>query len=159
MKFQLPKFGLFLIVLGTLGFVVAVIMSFTSYSGVDQGALPAASFLGILIGIAFAFPSLLQDTKGGMSTMRITVFAVVLLFCVIYIKIGWTITKFEQLTIDQRWVYILGLALGSKAFQRFGENEADDAAGSSVEERVSVKKEVKTSSTEKGKDTSADIEQ
>ena len=58
MNFKLPQFGLILIVLGTIGFLAAVIISFTAYSGMDQGALPAASFLSILIGIAFAFPSL-----------------------------------------------------------------------------------------------------
>lgn len=157
MNINLPKFGTLLIVLGTIGFLAAVILSFTPISGLDQGALPAASFLSILIGIAFAFPSLLQDTGGGLSTMRIIVFAVVLLFCTIYLKIGWSISNFEQFTIDQRWVYILGLAFGSKAFQRFGEKSDENGQSTSVEEKVSVKKEVTTSAGEKGKDTSGDV--
>lgn len=159
MKFELPKFGLVLIVLGTIGFLAAVIISFTAYSGMDQGALPATSFLSILIGMAFAFPSLLQDTTGGLSTMRIIVFAVVLLFCTIYLKIGWSIGKMEQFTIDQKWIYILGLAFGSKAFQRFTETESSKEGEGTIKETRKTEEthEVKTAGASGGKDTSEDI--
>ena len=101
-NFKLTSFGVSLIIAGSLGFLVAVILSFTAISGMDQGALPAASFLSLMIGVAFAFPSMLQDSAtGGVSTMRIIVFAVVMLFCTIYLKIGWSISKFEELKIDQ----------------------------------------------------------
>lgn len=39
------------------------------------------------------------------------------------IKNGWNAGSFEEFTIDQTWVYILGLAFGSKAIQKFGEGE------------------------------------
>jgi hypothetical protein len=158
---ELKTFGKTLIIAGTLGFLAAVVLSFTALSGLDQGALPAASFLSIMLGIAFAYPSLLQDTQGGLSTMRIVVFAVVLLFCTIYLKIGWTITKLETLTIDQRWIYILGLAFGSKAFQRFGEKEEDDTT-SMREEKTIIQKETTVAgagAAAKGKDTSGDVAQ
>lgn len=158
MNFKLPQFGLILIVLGTIGFLAAVIISFTAYSGMDQGALPAASFLSILIGIAFAFPSLLQDTSGGVSTMRITVFAIVLLFCTIYLKIGWSVSKFEEFSIDQRWVYILGLAFGSKAFQRFGEEEqGEPQIMAKKKKQVTIEEEVQAGDDKKGKNTSEDV--
>ena len=162
-NFKLNQFGVVLIIAGTIGFLAAAIISFTVYSGMDQGSLPAASFLFILIGIAFAFPSMLQDAgTGGVSTMRIIVFAVVLLFCTIYIKIGWSISKFEEFTIDQRWIYILGLAFGSKAFQRFGEKDDSspgDDTGKTTTEKLTVNKETTESKGQKGKDTSADISQ
>src|SRR5438128_1299864 len=128
MNFKLPKFGLLLIVLGTIGFLATVIMSYTQYSGIDHGATPAASFLSIMLGIALAFPSMLKgpSKESGFSTMRIVVFAVVMLFCTIYLKIGWSISKYEDFTIDKNWIYILGLAFGSKAFQRFGETDEED---------------------------------
>ena len=159
-NFKLTSFGVLLIVCGTIGFLAAAIISFTPLSGLDQGALPAASFLAMMMGTSFAFPSMLQDSAtGGVSTMRIIVFAVVLLFCTVYLKIGWTITKLETLVIDQRWIYILGLAFGSKAFQRYGE-KGDDAGGQSTEttseEKVTVKKEV-TEPVGKGKDNSDDV--
>lgn len=153
-NFKLTKFGLLLIVIGTIGFLTAAIISFTPISGLDQGALPAASFLLIMIGIAFAFPSMLQDTSGGVSTMRIIVFAVVLLFCTIYLKIGWSITKLETLGIDQKWVYILGLAFGSKAFQRYGEKPEPEEDGSN--QKKAIPKEKDTSHNQNKKDTSDD---
>ncbi|MEP6710860.1 MAG: hypothetical protein ABJA37_00510 [Ferruginibacter sp.] len=161
--FKLTYFGVLLIILGCIGFLAAAILSFTVLSGLDQGALPAASFLMIMIGVALAFPSMLQDSStGGVSTMRIIVFSVVMLFCTIYLKIGWSITKLETLTIDQRWIYILGLAFGSKAFQRFGENQdnTDDTGKTetvSKEKTTVVSKEVTAPPASKGKDNSEDI--
>jgi len=124
MKTNLITFGKWLIMLGLLGLTIAVIISFTIYSGFDNGALPAASFLAIMLGMAFHFPSLLEESPGVLSTMRIIVFAVTMVFCVLYIKIGWTVGKFEDFKIDSTWIYILGLAFGSKAFQKFGEDDS-----------------------------------
>ena len=85
-----------------------------------------------------------------------------LLFCTIYLKIGWTITKLETLTIDQRWVYILGLAFGSKAFQRFSEqtDPDSDGAGTKSKEKTTItkeKEEVIETGKPKGKDNSEDV--
>ena len=55
--------------------------------------------------------------------MRVVVLIVVLVFAVVYIKLGWIAGSFEQFTIDTSWIYILGLAFGSKAFQKFAEEE------------------------------------
>jgi hypothetical protein len=143
-SFNLSNFGVILIIAGTLGFLYAVIMSFT---------------VSILLGFAFANPSMLQDTQGGLSTMRIIVFAVVLLFCTIYLKIGWSISKFEQFTIDKTWIYILGLAFGSKVFQKFGEEPPSSGNHSeskvTTETKVEQKKEVAQGNI--GKDTSGDL--
>ena len=121
------KFGRSLVVLGTIGFAVASILSFTEYSRLDEGALPASSFAFIIIGMAFAFPSLLQESKGEVSTMRVIVFTVVMVFAIIYIKIGWTAGSFSEFKIDSTWVYILGLAFGSKVFQKFGEENKNQS--------------------------------
>jgi len=120
---NLITLGKILIVTGIIGFITTVILYFTIYAGMDRGALPALSFLILLIGIAFSFPSLLEDDSGGLSTMRIIVFAVVLVFCTIYIKLGFLMDSFEQFSIDQAWVYILGLAFGAKAVQKYTEEE------------------------------------
>jgi hypothetical protein len=121
--FDPKKFGKLLIISGTLGLIAAAILSFTIYSGVDKGAVPAVSFLFIMIGMCFYFPSLLEEAKGEISTMRVIVFAVVMVFVFIYIKIGWNAGSFEDFTIDQPWIYILGLAFGGKAIQKFAEEE------------------------------------
>ncbi|MEQ1588060.1 MAG: hypothetical protein ABL895_19420 [Cyclobacteriaceae bacterium] len=116
-------FGRFLIVLGAIGFMTSAILGFTDYSGLDEGALPAASFFIILVGMVFHFPTLLQEAKGEVSTMRVIVFAVVMVFAVVHLKIGWNAGTFKDFQIDNTWVYIIGLAFGSKVFQKFNEEE------------------------------------
>lgn len=125
----LKKFGFYLVVAGLIGLLASVIIGFTSYRHLDSGALPAGSFLGIMIGFAFCFPSLLEEEKHEMSTMRIIVFAVVMVFCTIYLKLAWSTATFQTLKIDQTWIYILGLAFGSKAVQKFGEHKEEEDDG------------------------------
>jgi hypothetical protein len=125
MKFESKSFGVWLIRMGVGGFVLAAIQSFTMWSGLDRGAVPAASIVLILLGMCFYFPSMLEDNTGGISTMRIVVLAVIMVFTLVYVKLGWNAGSFEDFTIDERWVYILGLAFGAKAAQRFGETDDD----------------------------------
>ena len=117
--------GRYLIIAGVVGLILGAILSFTIYSGIDRGAVAAVSFLFIMIGMCFYFPSLLEESKGEISTMRVVVFAVVMVFVFIYVKIGWNASTFEEFTIDSTWVYILGIAFGSKAIQKFAEEEED----------------------------------
>ncbi|HET9136796.1 MAG TPA: hypothetical protein VFO76_09170 [Candidatus Kapabacteria bacterium] len=124
----MKKLGSILIYTGIAGFVAAVIVSFTQYSGLDQGAIPAASVFFILIGMCFLFPTMLSegDTDNApVSTMRVIVFSIVMVFVIIYIKIGWNAGSFEDFTIDKSWIYILGLALGGKTMQKFAEQDDD----------------------------------
>ena len=115
--------GRYLIIIGVVGLVAAAIISFTIYSGIEGGAVPAISFLFIMTGMCFYFPSLLEEAKGEISTMRVIVFAVVMVFVFIYVKLGWTAGTFEEFTIDSTWIYILGIAFGSKAIQKFAEED------------------------------------
>jgi len=119
-------FGNWLINLGVAGLILAVILGFTGYSGTDNGSIPAVSIVFIIIGMCFYFPTLLEDNQGGISTMRVMVLAVVLVFVLIYVKIGWNAGTFDEFTIDQTWIYILGLAFGSKAIQRFSESSDEE---------------------------------
>ena len=135
MTINSKKIGKILIIAGLLGLFLAVVQSFTPYADLDQGALPAASFLGIMLGMCFYFPTMLEDGNGQVSTMRIIVFAVVMVFCVIYLKIGWSIRNFEVFTIDKTWIYILGLAFGSKVFQKFAEDDSKGKTGTDEEDK------------------------
>ncbi|MEP7253031.1 MAG: hypothetical protein ABI683_11650 [Ginsengibacter sp.] len=58
------------------------------------------------------------------------------------IEIGWSISKFEEFTVDDRWIYIPGLAFGSKAFQRFGEQEEEPSEKAKNTTMVRVNKEI-----------------
>jgi|GEM_PF-2049815 len=114
--------GSWLICLGVLGFVVAVIMNLPCAPlKCANGALPAVSLFFILLGMVFHFPELLQDESKGFSTMRVVVFMVISVFIIIAMKLGWQVTTFAEWKVEQTWVYILGLAFGSKVFQTFSE--------------------------------------
>jgi len=121
-------FGMILILLGITGFTVTAWLSATDLEKVMNGTIPAVSFLVLMVGITFYFPSLLEERAKEISTMRVVVLIVVLVFATVYIKLGWVAGSYSEFVIDSSWIYILGLAFGSKAFQRFAEN--DDTAQS-----------------------------
>lgn len=143
MNRNLQPFGKWLIITGLLGFFAGIILSFTALADLDHGALPAGSFLIIMLGLVFNFPSLLEESPNQVSTMRIIVFAIVMVFCVIYLKLGWSLNNFEQFTIDKNWIYILGLAFGSKVFQKFGEQSTSEKAEEHEETPGGGKKDTK----------------
>jgi hypothetical protein len=118
--------GTVLILTGVLGLIVIGILSAVSVDSVTNGMLPTVSFVLIVLGLVFFFPTLLEESQGNVSTMRVIVLMVVLVFCIVYIKLGWIAGSFEQLSIDKSWIYILGLAFGSKAFQKFAEDKNTD---------------------------------
>ena len=119
-------FGAFLILLSVAGFTTTAILSITDLERITNGTFPAVSFLILITGLVFYFPSLIEERKGEVSTMRIVVLITVLVFGVVYIKLGWVAGSFESLVIDTSWIYILGLAFGGKAFQRFAENDEEE---------------------------------
>ena len=89
----------------------------------DPGVITATAFILMLVGLIFYFPSIICDATGGPSTMRIVVLAVVFVFSFVYIKAAREAGTLSNLKIDQSWIYILGLAFGSKVFQKFAEND------------------------------------
>lgn len=95
----------------------------------DAGALPAISFLFLMLSIAFLFPDMLEDSSKMLSTMRVIVYMVVCVFVFIAIKLGWGASNFDDFHIDRTWVYILGLAFGSKVFQSFSEGMDGEGKG------------------------------
>jgi hypothetical protein len=66
--------------------------------------------------------TLTEDGKPSTSTMRVVVLFVVSMFLVLTVKAGWHANALSELQIDQSWAWILGVVLGGKAVQSFGEN-------------------------------------
>ena len=114
--------------LGIAGFIASAVMTFTKYSGLDQGGLPAAAIVLILLGMCFYFPTLLREEadKTSISTMRVCVLTVITVFALVYVKMGWTAGSFDDFKLDPNWVWIIGLALGAKAGQRMAEGTTTD---------------------------------
>lgn len=124
-RYQNNLMGSVLILLGVAGFVTTAIYSLIDIEKVTNGTIPAVSFVTLIIGLAFYFPTLLEEDKNEISTMRVVVLIVVLVFAAVYIKLGWVAGGFEEFIIDTSWIYILGLAFGAKAVQKFAEEEED----------------------------------
>jgi len=84
----------------------------------------AIAFFITMLGFSMAFPSLLEGNYG-LSTMRIVVFMVTNVVCMLLLKIGWSnaITSLDQVGIDQYWVGIIAFTFGAKATQSFFESK------------------------------------
>ncbi|MET0571138.1 MAG: hypothetical protein ABWZ79_06905, partial [Pedobacter agri] len=83
----------------------------------------AVSFFVTMLGFSLAFPSLLEGGEG-FSTMRIVVFMMTNVICMLMLKIGWAdgIKSLEQIGINQYWVGIIAFTFGAKATQSFFES-------------------------------------
>jgi hypothetical protein len=84
----------------------------------------AIIFFDIMLGVAFAFPDMLQDDSHQVSTMRIVVFMFVNVICMLLLKIGWDKTSFKQIEIDSYWMGIIAFLFGAKVAQSFFESWA-----------------------------------
>lgn len=152
------RFGALLVVLGLAGFALAVVLRFGPVAN-SPGELPAASLLFILIGMAFYFPQLLEDENKGLSTMRLMTFMVVSLFSVVAMKIGWLARSFEDWKVTETWVYILGLAFGSKLFQSFNENRSkSEGTGAGANDTGTQDAAARTTSAPRNYDRSRDVD-
>ncbi len=105
-----------------LGVLALIACSFSLDEKVPK--IVAIAFFITMLGFSMAFPSLLEGNEG-LSTMRIVVFMVTNVVCMLLLKIGWAngITSLEQAGIDQYWVGIIAFTFGAKATQSFFESK------------------------------------
>ena len=116
------KFGMALLILGVAGLVITGILSlFVKPVVTMDGSIPAISVFFLMLGMVFYFPDLLEDENGGISTMRVVVLMTISVFVITTVKLSWTVASLLEFRIDSSWIYILGLAFGAKAVQRFAE--------------------------------------
>ncbi len=110
-----------------MGFVViigGIIYLFIRQLFFDLGSeIIAIDFFTIMLGIIFAFPDLLKDANNGLSTMRIVVFMVINVFCLLALKLGWGAKNFKEIGVDQYWTGIIAFVFGAKATQSFFESK------------------------------------
>jgi hypothetical protein len=104
-----------------IGVLSLMICSFNT--GATVANVIAVSFFITMLGFSLAFPSLLEGSEG-LSTMRIVVFMMTNVICMLMLKIGWTssIQSLEDIGIDQYWVGIIAFTFGAKATQSFFES-------------------------------------
>jgi hypothetical protein len=80
-------------------------------------------FFIIMLGISLAYPSLMKDQTGGISTMRVVVFMVTNVICILFLKIGWSLDSLSEMGLDSYWVGIIAFVFGAKASQTYFESK------------------------------------
>jgi len=112
-----------------IGFIVILAGLISVFVGQLIGKLDnkgiAVGFFIIMLGIACAFPDLLRDTNKGLSTMRIVVFMMVNVICIIMLKIGWddATKSLKDIGLDQYWMGVIAFTFGAKATQSYFESK------------------------------------
>ena len=115
--------GFALILIGALYILFKIF-----FGTIDNGSFISAEkvaivFFIIMLGLSLAFPSLLKDQNKGLSTMRIIVFMLANVICLLLLKVGWNVTDFGDIGIDQYWVGIIAFVFGAKATQAYFESK------------------------------------
>lgn len=110
--------GFYMMIAGVLALIIG-----SFFTGEIIPNIVAIAFFITMLGFSMAFPSLLKGSEG-LSTMRIIVFMITNVVCMLLLKIGWAsgITSLSQIGIDEYWVGIIAFTFGAKAVQSFFEN-------------------------------------
>ncbi|MEO8404142.1 MAG: hypothetical protein ABI480_06090 [Chitinophagaceae bacterium] len=111
--------GFIMVAMGIVYMTIYRMITDTSAEGM------AISFFVIMLGMSFAFPSLLEGRDKEVSTMRIVVFMMVNVICLLLIKIGWAadIHSLGQIGLDQYWMGVIAFIFGAKATQSYFESK------------------------------------
>jgi hypothetical protein len=123
---KLQRLGVLFAVVGTAGLFTAafwpLVTALRGARSTAPGDIPAVSIMLLILAFATWFPSLLTDGSGeGYSTMRVAVLAIVCVFCMLTVKVGWSAERLDQLDITTSWWQLLTIALGGKVAQSFAE--------------------------------------
>jgi len=88
--------------------------------------LPVLFFL-CMLGYVLINPDLLKDQNNSLSTLRIVVFMMTNVICMLMLKVGWAQDSFDKMGINANWVTIIGLLFGAKVAQSYVENHPSAA--------------------------------
>lgn len=114
--------------IGVILVAVGIVMIFTSIFFIGKEKEISSNLISIgffitMLGFSFAFPSLLEGNEG-LSTMRIVVFMMINVICMLMLKVGWSseIKNLADLKVDPYWMGIIAFVFGAKATQAYFEN-------------------------------------
>lgn len=113
--------GFILLLLGVISLIISSFFKPDIYPSIPS--IISISFFVTMLGFSFAFPSLLEGNEG-LSTMRIVVFMITNVICMLLLKIGWAngIASLEQIGLNQYWMGVIAFVFGAKATQSFFES-------------------------------------
>jgi len=151
----------YLQIIGFLVILAGLIYLFTEQmrDKLDSKAI-AADFFAIMLGFAFAFPDLLKDTNKGLSTMRIVVFMMVNVICIILLKIGWDdkTTSLRAIGLDQYWMGVIAFIFGAKATQSYFDSKMAVANAAASATQASAQATASQASTTTSPPAGADLD-
>lgn len=123
----MPVFGLIMIVFGLVFFVISIIHPGIFIKNNQRGANEVAiAFFIVMLGLAFAFPKLLQEQNGTISTMRIVVFMMANVICMLLLKIGWNVASLKDIGLNGNWMGVIAFLFGAKVAQKYFEKSKAD---------------------------------
>jgi hypothetical protein len=122
----LQRIGVVIIIAGLLGLITSLFFHSDGAENHHQDAvsapIAAISFFITMLGVAFAFPTMLRG-KEGISTMRIVVFMMANVICMLLIKCGWQVNNLGQIGLDEWWMGVIAFVFGAKATQSYFESK------------------------------------
>jgi hypothetical protein len=142
----LQRIGVVMIIAGLLGLITSLF--FHSDVSIDpqsqktvhpdavSAPIAAISFFITMLGVAFAFPTMLRG-KEGISTMRIVVFMMANVICMLLIKCGWQVESLKAIGLDEWWMGVIAFVFGAKATQSYFESKLAVPGASKVNSETS----------------------
>lgn len=122
----LQRIGVVMIIAGLLGLIISLFFHpdprEDHYRNVVSAPVAAISFFITMLGIAFAFPTMLRGREG-ISTMRIVVFMMANVICMLLIKFGWQAGSLKEIGLDEWWMGVIAFIFGAKATQSYFESK------------------------------------
>lgn len=128
----LQRIGVVMIIVGLLGLIASLFFHSDVSKDLDtenpvhpdaaSAPVAAISFFITMLGVAFAFPTMLRG-KEGISTMRIVVFMMANVICMLLIKYGWQVESLKAIGLDEWWMGVIAFVFGAKATQSYFESK------------------------------------
>ncbi len=115
--------GFFLILIGVLYLLSKIIYPIHCGNTPLNGEKLAITFFIIMLGMSLAFPSMLRDKNDGLSTMRIVVFMMINVICILLLKIGWDAKNLADIQLNEYWMGVIAFVFGAKATQSYFESK------------------------------------
>ena len=139
-------FGFLLITLGVIYFAsfllpsgIINIFPFLKLAEHPESSEVPIAFFTIMLGVAFAFPSMLKGQTKDMSTMRIIIFMFANVICMLLLKIGWDKDTLSEIGLNSYWMGVIAFLFGGKATQSYFESKMAVPAQSSKDGMSAIK--------------------
>lgn len=116
--------GFILIAVGVVFLLYKLIAAaFSKTLGGITGTEISISFFIIMLGISFIFPDMLKGKTQDVSTMRIVVFMMINVICLLLLKLGWDQHNLADIGLNEYWMGVIAFVFGAKATQSYFESK------------------------------------